>query len=398
MTVDTNAAFLSTELATMGIGTARHVTVDDDLSAIEEAIAQAVGDCEVVLITGGIGPTADDLTREAIARVMKVELELRQECLEQIEAIFHKLGRPMNDANRQQALIPSGATAIQNTCGTAPGISANVGKATVYVMPGVPSEMKTMFARDVAPALKSRGGGRVIANRILHCCGAGESDIGAALSDLMQRGRNPAVGTTASDGIISVRMWAHANDDTHAQEMLDQTESEIRKALGQIVYGEAGETLADVVGRMLKSKGKTVATAESCSGGMLATAITDTEGASDYFLGAVVTYSNQAKITELGVESELIDQHGAVSEQVAVAMANGSRRRSGADYALSITGIAGPTGGSEHKPVGLVYIGMADAAGTHARRYVFSGIRQIVRDRSVKTALNLLRIKLLATK
>lgn len=396
MTVDTNAAFLSAELAKMGISTEQHVTVSDDLPAITASIAQAVDACEIVLVTGGIGPTADDLTREAVAKVMNVDLELRPECLEQIEAIFRKLDRRMNDANRRQAFIPEGAAAIANTCGTAPGIKAITGKATVFVMPGVPSEMKTMFARDVAPVLMGRAGGRVIANRILHCCGAGESDIGAALNDLMQRGRNPSVGTTASHGIISVRMWAHADNQKNAREMLDHTESEVRTALGKLIYGTGEETLADVVGQMLKSKRKTIATAESCSGGMLAAAITATPGASDYFLAAVVTYSNRTKTSELNVEPELIEEHGAVSEQVAVAMANGCRQHSGADYALSITGIAGPSGGSVQKPVGLVYIGLADAAHTHAHRFVFSGSRQVVRDRSIKTALNLLRLHLLA--
>ena len=397
LTVDTNSAYLSEQLAGMGIAAEKHVTVPDELEAIAGAIREATALCKLVLITGGIGPTADDLTREALASVLEVPLQLRQDCLDQIAAFFETRGRPMNQANRVQAMIPEGAEAIENTCGTAPGIFATVASAQVYVMPGVPVEMKTMFARSIAPHLEELMSGRVIAHRILRCFGAGESDIGAAIQPLMQRGRNPSVGTTASDGIVSIRLWADAPDSRKAAEMLSQVEGQIRAALtplGDLVFGTGNEQLEEIVGRLLSQLGRTVATAESCTAGLLAGAITNAAGSSGYFRQGFVAYANQAKTSLLGVPAKLIAEQGAVSEPVAAEMAVRCRAITGADYALSITGIAGPDRGGSVKPVGLVYIGLAQGGSTKVSCHNFPGDRHRVRNRSVKTALNRLRLAL----
>jgi nicotinamide-nucleotide amidase len=396
-TVDTNSAWLSRRLAEVGIPVLMHATVPDDLEPIRAEIVRAAGLADLVIVTGGLGPTEDDLTRHALAAAMGVELEFRAPMLEQIRAFFAARKREMPDSNRLQAMFPVGSEAVENTCGTAPGIHARCGKATVFVMPGVPREMQVMFERDLLPGLTAAGGGAVILPRTLHTFGAGESDIGTRILDLMQRGRNPLVGTTAQQLIIGVRIHAHGQTRAAAEALLESTTDEIKRRLGPLVFGQDADTLAVAVGRLLKARGRTVATAESCTGGLLAGSFTDVPGSSAYFLDGVVTYSNAAKTELLGVPAELLARHGAVSPQVAEAMAVGCRARLHSDYALSITGIAGPDGGTPEKPVGLVYIGLADAAGCEVseRRLGETLTRSEIRDRTCKLALDKLRLKLL---
>lgn len=395
-TVDTNTAWLAQRLAEIGISVLRHVTVADDLEPIRRQIEMAAADAGVVLITGGLGPTADDLTRNALAAAMGVDLALQDAWVERIRVFFTSRGRDMPEANNVQAMFPVGSDPIDNCCGTAPGIRARVGRSIVFAMPGVPREMREMFERSVRPELAAQTGGAVIAATVLYCFGAGESDIGAKIADLMRRGRNPTVGTTAKQGIIGVRIHSRGRSADEARELLEQTESEIRRRLRWMIYGRDDETLAVVVGRMLAQAGKTVATAESCTGGLIAKMLTDVPGSSKYFLDSVVTYSNTAKTRLLGVPAEFIERHGAVSEPVAKAMAEGCRRAAGADYAISVTGIAGPDGGTAEKPVGLVYIGLADAAGCEVTRHLFGQFldRTDIRDRVAGTALNRLRLQL----
>lgn len=269
----------------------------------------------------------------------------------------------------------------------------------VFALPGVPSEMKAMFTEWVLPvAEKAGGGGRTCVGR-LSCFGIAESTLGQTIADLMARDRNPSVGTTASAAIISVRIVARGRDEAEAQRLLEADLSEIRRRLGSVVFGRDDETLQDVAGQMLLARGLTVATAESCTGGLLAKRLTDVPGSSGYFLEGFVTYSNQAKQRRLRVPAALIDEKGAVSEEVAAAIAIGCREESGADLAISLTGIAGPGGGRPpDKPVGLVYIGFAARDGVDVQRYLFGEhlSRDEIRDRSCKTALNLLRLRLLA--
>jgi nicotinamide-nucleotide amidase len=392
-TVNTNSAYLARKLGERGIETIAHWTVADDRRAISEAIAAAAKIGDVVLITGGLGPTEDDLTRQAMADAMGSCLMLDKACLEEIEEFFRRRGRQMVAANRVQAMIPAGAKAIPNQAGTAPGIAATVAGKPVFVVPGVPHEMERMFTDAVAPLLPREAG--VILYHTVHTFGQGESDIGTAIADLMARGKNPTVGTTVAGGLVSVRIISRGNDSIHAERLAQETIAEIRHRLGKLVVGTEQETMASVVGGLLRARKETLSTAESCTGGMIGQMITAVAGSSDYYLGGVVAYANAVKSQHLAVPPELIARHGAVSEEVAFAMAQGCLAATGSTWALSITGIAGPAGGSEQKPVGLVFIGLAGPNGTTARRNILPGTRDIVRLRASLTAMNILRLTLL---
>lgn len=395
--LDTNAAWLARRLAELGVPCARHVTVGDDLDDLCAALQQAAENADCVILTGGLGPTADDLTRAAFARVSGEPLELDAPSLAQIEAFFAARHRPMPERNKLQAMLPRGASAIPNPTGTAPGIRLWAGTAELFALPGVPHEMKVMFEADVAPALARLSQGQMLRYRCLHCYGMSESEIGTHLHDLMARGANPDVGTTASAGTIGIRIHAIGASTSQADEMLHLTEMEIRRRLGVVVFGKDDETLASVVGRLLKEAGKTLVTAESCTGGLVGTVLTDVPGSSAYYLGGVISYSNALKQQLLGVVAADLEQHGAVSEVVAMQMAVGARERFRADYALAITGIAGPDGGTTDKPVGLVCFAIADPQKTAVRTAHFGADspRAIIRERAVGTVLNWLRLLLL---
>jgi len=397
LTVDTNAAWLARALAELGIGAARHVTVADDLEAIAGEIARAAASADLVLVTGGLGPTADDRTRQGLARAMGVALRADPVLLERLRAFFQSRGYRWCEANARQAEVPRGASALENRWGTAPGLRAQVGRAAVYCLPGVPREMQEMFTNCVAAELRVGRSRGVILTRTLWCFGAGESWIGQQIQDLMAPGQAVTLGTTAQERIIGLRLSAQGDDRTAVESQFDSCEAEVRQRLGDLVFGRDDETLASVVGGLLRERRQTLATAESCTGGMLAEWITDVPGSSDYFLRGVVTYSNQAKIDLLGVPAAAIEQHGAVSAEVAEAMAAGCRRNAGTDYALSVTGIAGPSGGTPNKPVGLVFVGLAGAGGCDVRRFTFGHhlSRAAIRQRSCSAALDRLRRHLL---
>ncbi len=406
-TVDTNSAWLSGRLAGIGWSVAAHVTVPDDQRTIEQALRELAPRCQVLLVSGGLGPTADDLTRPALAAFLRQPLELNQAWLDNLELFFQQRGRPMPQSNRDQAMVPRGCRMIWNHNGTAPGIQALGAaqsaqpSADIFVMPGVPSEMKAMFIADIAPLLEKRGNGAAIRCRSLHTFGLGESTIGQMLGDLMRRDRNPSVGTTVSNGLVSLRINSRFATAAEAQSQLEQTGELCRQALGDLIFGADEQTLVGAVIELLakdptaQKYSPAVATAESCTGGLLAAAFTELPGSSQYFRQGYVTYTNQAKTDLLHVPAELINGRGAVSEAVAEAMARGAQQQSGAPYALAITGVAGPDGGSEQKPVGTVCICLAHPGGLTTRRFQLPGQRGWVRDRSVKMALSMLRYQLL---
>jgi nicotinamide-nucleotide amidase len=395
-TVDTNSAWLSQQLASIGIAVAAHVTIGDDQKAIEQAIDEAAQRAQIIIITGGIGPTEDDLTRQALATVMKAPLELNEDWLHRLKAFFLRGGREMPPMNQIQAMIPRGAEMIENTAGTAAGIRAVIGAdRRVFVMPGVPKEMKIMFDRSLRPELERESSGAVILSKTLHTFGLGESSIAEKLGELMRRDRNPSVGTTVSQGIVSLRINARFSDRETAQRELDATEAACGFALGELIYGAEGQTLAAIVGAMLKESKQTIATAESCTGGLLAKYLTDISGSSAYFKYGWVTYANDAKQSELDVPQSLLAQHGAVSEPVVKAMAQGAREKAKADFALAISGIAGPDGGTADKPVGTVCIALNSQHRSKMKTFRFSGDREMIRDRSAKMGLAMLRFELL---
>ena len=415
-TIDTNSAWLSQQLASVGCAVRAHVTVGDDQRAIEEAMDESVGRCDVLVCTGGIGPTADDLTRQALAAVLNEPLVPNETWLQTVKDFFAARGRTMPQANAIQAMIPRGARILLNANGTAAGIDADYISGDqktvcrIFVMPGVPGEMKAMFARDLLPAIEKQADGAVILSRTLHTFGVGESAIAEMLGDQMMRSRNPSVGTTVSQGIVSLRINSRFESKQRAADELERTLESCRARLGDLIYGEEDQTLQEVVGQRLASSRKTVTTAESCTGGLLATLLTDVPGSSEYFKVGFITYSNQAKYERLGVPTEVINIHGAVSEPVVSAMATNARRLAKSDYVLAISGVAGPSGGSEAKPVGTFCIALAHpktptasavgpdrfaASDVLARTFFFPGDRASVRDRSAKMALTMLRFHLL---
>ena len=304
----------------------------------------------------------------------------------------------MTPGNRVQALCPVGAECLDNACGTAPGLKLRRGKAVIIAMPGVPAEMQAMFERHVAPLLATQSG-RVIRTGILHTFGLGESQVSDRLGILMSRDRNPKVGTTVTTGIVSIRIRSEFPTAAEAQTALDSTRDEVQRRLGNHIYGAGEMTLPESVGRLLQQQGRTVATAESCTAGLIGKLLTDPAGSSAYYRGGWIVYANALKTKLLDVPAEMIVRDGAVSESVARQMAATALNRSGADYALALTGIAGPDGGTPEKPVGMVWIALArrqpDGPNIRADRFMFPGIRNLVRERAAQTALNLLRLELL---
>lgn len=394
--LDTNCQWLSQRLAEIGIPVGWHTTVADDLGDNVAAFRISSQRARLVVITGGLGPTQDDLTREALAELAGVELVLHQESLEQIEQMFTRRNRTMPERNRVQAMFPAGAEPIPNARGTAPGVWLTVGSCVLVAMPGVPSEMFAMFETQVKPRLLQMGlAGGVLVQRKINCFGAGESAIEQKVTDLTRRGHVPEVGITVSDATISFRILARAASAAEAQAQIEPVERTIRERLGTFVFGVETDELQDSVIQLLGQKRLSLATAESVTAGLVANRICQVPGASAWFRGGIVAYQNQVKIDALAVSPRLIEEHGAVSAQVAEAMAVGCRTRLGSDLAVSTVGIAGPGGGSAEKPVGLVFVGLAWGGGVTSHSFSWIGTRQEVQSRTAKLALNAVRLHLL---
>lgn len=394
--LDTNSKWLSERLVDLGIMPIEHVTVPDDRVAHAQAFSRLAGRADLILCTGGLGPTADDLTRHALADAAGDTLVEDDEALRQIQAWFAARGRRMGELNRAQALRPSRGVMLPNAHGTAPGLSAALAgprPCDVFCLPGPPAEMQPMFESHVAPRLRPPAG-RTVRTRVLHCVGIGESDLAAKLGPLMARDRNPMVGTTASGGVVSVRLrFEGPGSPEHAQAALDADERTVRGLAEDFIFGAGDDTLALSVVRELAAQKRSLVVAESCTGGMLGAAITAVPGASAVFAGGWIAYDNRVKAGALGVPQALIDAHGAVSRHTAAAMAEGALRASPvpAHVALAITGVAGPEGGSPDKPVGTVWIALAQhGTPTDARRFSMGGDRETVRRWSVLAALAML--------
>lgn len=421
-TLDTNSAWMAQQLAAVGCAVVRHVTVGDDRADIEDALRAATASGDAVVVSGGLGPTDDDLTRFAAAAVAGVELVLDPDCLALIEDFFRQRKRPMVERNQVQAMLPAGCAVLPNPHGTACGFALTLpGPArptTAYFLPGVPKEMKPMFADHVLPRVRAAAGGggggdATVLQRTLHTFGAGESQVAEMLGDLMTRGCNPSVGTTVSNNVVSLRINCRADSREQADRAVADTLAACRERLGDLIYGADDETLPGAVAKLLVASRSTVTTAESCTGGLLAKYLTDVSGSSAYFAQGFVAYSNEAKRSRLGVSENVINVHGAVSEPVVLAMARNARRLADADFALAISGVAGPTGGTPVKPVGTVCVALAhlppppegsrparrqdreDEVSVVARTFNFPGDREMIRDRAAKMALAMLRFRLL---
>ena len=393
-TLNRNTSWLSEQLQQIGVRVRQHVTVGDQLEEIVHALRWMHRGADLILITGGLGPTDDDLTRQALAAAMTEELVTDADALAEIEAFFRRLNRPMPGVNRVQALRPASARYIPNSAGTAPGIMAKWDDCRIFAMPGVPREMKMMFETSVAPELKVDGSPVVLRIATINTFGAGESWIGDKIRDLMKRGAEPSVGTTVHDGIVSIRIYARGAE-AQAKAAISAITQEVTARLGDLIFATGDESIESVLVNMLRNRRQTVATAESCTGGLLAELLTAIPGASNYFQGGWVTYSNPLKIQQLDLNPELLQTHGAVSAPVAEAMAQVARSKAGADWGISTTGIAGPDGGTAEKPVGTVYIGLAGSDETEVRRFQFPGQRTQIRLRTAQMAMTMLRLKLL---
>jgi len=389
--IDSNAARIAQRLAGLGIYVYFKTTVGDNWTRMAAALSQALTRADIVITSGGLGPTQDDLTREVVAAVLGVPLVEDPVALEHVESWFRRHNRPMPATNRKQALIPQGAVIIPNPKGTAPGIIARRGHQAVICLPGVPYELETMLDETVVPYLKrhyvTNGS---LHSRVLKFYGIGESLLAERLDDLLAM-ENPTVATYAGRVEVRVRITARARSEEEAAALLVPVEEEIRRRVGDYLYGYDQDTLETVAGQALRAAGWTLALAESCTGGLIASRIVNVPGSSEYFLGGVVAYSNNAKVELLGVPADLLAAHGAVSAPVAEAMAVGAMRRLGATLGVSVTGIAGPGGGTPEKPVGLVYIGLARGDWTEVHRLQLGGDRERIRWHTSQAALDLIR-------
>ncbi len=394
--LDTNSQWLSRRLSEVGIPVGWHTTIADDMDANVEAFQIAGRRAKLVLITGGLGPTQDDLTREALARVAGVELVFHQESFERIQQMFARRGRTMPERNRVQALFPAGAEVIPNDRGTAPGVWMRLGEAVVAAMPGVPSEMYHMFDTEVLPRVLKLGlGGGVLIQRKINTFGTGESHIEEKLFDLTRRDHVPEVGITASDAIISLRILARGETLEAAQARIEPVERIIRERLGDLVFGVGDEDVQHAVLALLAQKRLTLSVAEGVSGGTIGKQLVSVPGASAWFSGGIIAYDNRLKVELLGVPRTLIDEKGVVSAAVAEAMAVGCRTRLGTDLAISTVGIAGPADGGPDRPVGTVFVGLSWQGGVSSGSFSWIGTREEVQRRTARLALNRARLHLL---
>jgi len=392
---DTNAAWLAERLFALGTEIDRHVTVGDVEAEIESALREAAARAHLVVTTGGLGPTEDDLTRHAVAKVAGAPLELHEPSLAHIEERFRRYDRTMPTRNRIQAMIPAGAIVLDNSEGTANGFVVRCGDAHIAALPGVPHEMRAMFENRLVAFIEGLPHKRhAVAVEKLKVFGLPESSVNERIRHLMTRGANPTVGLRVDGGVITVKFTATGSSVEEARKLIAPAREAAERQLGDTVFGHDETTIEQAVAQLLERHRLTVAVAESCTGGLIGHYLTEVPGISRFLLDDLVTYSNEAKVELLGVARETIEAVGAVSEEVAGQMAAGVRQRAAADIGLSTTGIAGPTGGSPQKPVGLVFVGLATEDWTRVERLKFVGSRTIVKERAAKAALDILRLHL----
>ena len=389
--VDTNSLYVTGELNNLGVEVVAKCVVGDHRDRLAAAIRQALARSEIVILSGGLGPTEDDVTREAVAQALGRQLVFHAEIAEALERRFARAGRKMAEVNKRQAFIIEGAEILPNDRGTAPGQWIEESGSVAMLLPGPPHELKSMFERECLPRLRRLAPPQAIRTVVLRVAGMPESDLDQLISPVYGKYQNPVTTILAANGEIQVHLRARCATEAEAEALLAEVAAPIEQLLGDHLYSRNGDPLEVVVGNLLRGRRATVSVAESCTGGMLGERLTSVPGSSDYFVGGFITYANAMKVELLGVPPEVLDQHGAVSQEAAEAMAAGARRRTGSTYALAVTGVAGPDGGSESKPVGSVYIAIADDAGAHTEHRRFLGDRQRIRLFTVQMALDLLR-------
>jgi len=404
--VNTNQSTLSRKLAELGIDSYYQITVGDNPQRLKDTIKTSLSRSDIVITTGGLGPTVDDITTKAISQAVGKKLVFHKSILKKIENHFKRRNIKMPSENRVQAYIPEGSIEIPNKTGTAPGFIININKKLLITLPGPPYEMQRMMDEHVVKYLKKKLKLKsIIKTRTIRITGLAESQVNARVKDLLKMGGKTTVGIYAKPSIIELKITSKAQSESQANKEIKAVENKIIKRFGDLIFGFDGQSIEEVVGGLLSKKKKTLSVAESCTGGLVCDMITNVPGSSKYFLSGVIAYSNETKINILDVPSELIRQFGAVSEEVALFMAASMRNISKSDYALSVTGIAGPTGGIVNpagggsafggKPVGLVYIGLATSKKTIARKCNFTGERKVIKYRAAIAAIDLLRHELL---
>jgi len=392
-TVDINSAYLARELADLGINLFHKSTVGDNLGRIVPLLRQAWNRSDLVILSGGLGPTQDDLTREAVAELLGEPLEFREEAWEEIVTYFKKIGRPLPESNRRQAMFPASARVLPNRLGTAPGLLVESAGKYLFAFPGVPRELIGLWEEQARPFLKrilTETGHPVLTSKMVRMIGIGESAMEERVMDLIRHQTNPTIAPYVGKGDVLLRITARGDSEADNLRRIDALYQQIRERLGEYIYGTDEETLEEVVGRQLLARGWTLATAESCTGGLIGHRLTLVPGSSSYYLGGVISYSNQLKTQLLQVPEAILREHGAVSEATAKAMAEGVRRLTGADVGIGVTGIAGPGGGTETKPVGLVYYSVALPERTVVEHRVFPYNREGNKEAAARAVLGLL--------
>src|SRR5262245_13893823 len=394
--VDTNSLFITERLNTIGYDVRLKAVVGDEVGELAEVIDSALGWADLIVISGGLGPTEDDITRDAVARVLGVDMDVDERIVDRIRERFARRNLAMPAINRRQGMVPRGATVIDNPNGTAPGLWIEKGRTAIVLLPGPPRELKPMFEKLVSDRLAVNGTGAGLFRRVLKITGRTESDVDAHVQPIYGKWTTQQVpiSTTilAVLGQIELHLTAHAPNQVEADTALESAVRQLEEALAPAVYSADGRALEQVIGDLLRERHLTIAVAESCTGGLLASRLTDVPGSSAYVERGVVCYSNQAKVDMAGVPEALIRQHGAVSEPVAQAMAAGIRERARTNIGIGITGIAGPDGGTPDKPVGTVCIAVILDAETRVRTFPFFGGREMVKFQATQAAMNMLRL------
>lgn len=393
--VDTNSLWLTEKLNEIGIEVKLKTVVGDDELRLEETIRDAIKRSEIVISTGGLGPTEDDITRKISAKAIDRELVYHTEIETDLRERFKKWGREMPEINKRQAFVIDGAEILPNLNGSAVGMCVEFENKIFVILPGPPRENKPMFENYILPKLREMAGEIYVKRKMLKVSGMGESAVDEAIAPIYTAYKNAQTSILFNKSEIEVHLMAQAKTEAEAEVVLNELAEKIAATLGIAVFSMNGEAMEEVVGKLLAERGKTLSIAESCTGGLIGERITDVAGSSKYFIEGAVTYANDAKIRTLNVPKEVIDENGAVSAPTAEAMAKGMLERSGTDFAISVTGIAGPDGGTEEKPVGTVFIGYADAKNIKSVRFVLPGDRYLVRWRASSAALDYLRRQIL---
>ncbi|QBD86449.1 competence/damage-inducible protein A [Clostridium tetani] len=392
--VNTNAQFLSQELAEMGISVYHQSVVGDNGNRLKEELTESFKRSNIVITTGGLGPTKDDLTKEIGAEYFNRKMFLHEESLKNIKNYFKKQGKNLSKNNEKQAYFPEKSTILPNNFGTAPGCIMEKDDKFLIMLPGPPKEIIPMFKDYVIPYLKKFNEG-VLISKVLRICGMGESKVVTEINHLIENQTNPTVAPYAKDNEVTLRLTAKAKNEKEALSLIYPLEKKIRDILGNNIYGTDSDTLEGVIGKFLIENNLSIATAESCTGGLLCGRLVNYPGISKCLVEGIVSYSNNSKMNRIGVKKETLNTFGAVSEETAIEMAKGVANSSGADIGISTTGIAGPSGGTYEKPVGLVYIGYYMQGKSFAKKFIFPGDRQSMRNKTVTVALDYLRKNLI---